>query len=449
VPPAADSRALHGRVIGDRYRVTELIGEGGMGEVYEAQNLAIGRMVAVKVLHPKRAQDREAISRLRHEARVAGTLGHPNICAVYDLGRLDDGSPYLVMERLHGETLAQRLEREGALSVEDLIEVILQVLSALVAAHQQGIIHRDLKPDNIFLSRREGMSPVPKLLDFGISKSEDLEDSMAEPMGDPVGTPYYMAPEQARGERNVDLRVDLWAIGVILHECLTGQRPFEAKNYNALLVAILTAKPPSVDVLKPGIPPGLVRIVDKAMAKDPNARFQSAKELQQAIRTISELEGQPQSRRVALPRDPELTPVSSQQMPPMPQSEPHPGSSRGPSTLRESEGQPGSSKRRPSISQPDQQPVSSKRLPPIILQESTNDDQDSTYVFSRADMGFVVPEEADAPELEVVEEENLPVYLPFTDEEEQTLIERPAFLNELSDTITTVRKSTPPPRRKD
>src|SRR5262249_31060585 len=158
-PPVEPSgtRKLTGRVIGDRYGVTSLIGEGGMGEVYEAEHLAIGRRVAVKVLHPKRAQDREAISRLRHEAPVAGTLRHPNICAIHDLGRLDDGSPYLVMERLYGETLAQRLKREGTLPVSDLADIVLQVLSALVAAHQRGIVHRDLKPDNIFLSRREGM----------------------------------------------------------------------------------------------------------------------------------------------------------------------------------------------------------------------------------------------------------------------------------------------------
>jgi serine/threonine protein kinase len=441
---------LNGRVIGDRYSVTELIGEGGMGEVYEAQHLGIGRIVAVKVLHPKRAQDREAISRLRHEARVAGTLGHPNICAVYDMGRLDDESPYLVMERLHGETLAQRLEREGTLSVEDLIEVILQVLSALVAAHQQGIIHRDLKPDNIFLSRRDGMSPVPKLLDFGISKSESLEDSVADPMGDPVGTPYYMAPEQARGERKFDLRVDLWAVGVILYECLTGQRPFDAKNYNALLVAILTANPPPVDELKTGIPGSLVRIVYKALAKDPNARFQSAKELQQAIRMISENEGLPQSRRVALYRDPEASPLSSQRIPPLSQPEP-PVSSHASPLLRESERQPGSSKLRPPMAQSETQPISSQRMPPIIVKEPLDDDQDSTYVFSRVDMGLMAPVEGAPPETvpEAVPEEKQPVYLPFTDEDEQTLIEKPAFLTDLHDTITAVRKSTPPPNRKD
>ncbi|MFS8071244.1 MAG: serine/threonine-protein kinase, partial [Byssovorax sp.] len=224
-----------GRVIGDRYGVTALIGEGGMGEVYEAEHLAMGRLVAIKVLNPTRAQDQDAVSRLRHEARVAGTLGHPNICAIYDMGQLDDGSPYLVMERLQGETLAQRLLRETKLPVDELLDVMVQILSALSAAHQRGIIHRDLKPENIFLTRREGARPIPKLLDFGISKSEDIEETMADLTAKTIaaGTPFYMAPEQARGDR-VDHRVDLWATGIILYECLSGKRPFDARNYNAL-----------------------------------------------------------------------------------------------------------------------------------------------------------------------------------------------------------------------
>ncbi|MEP7123498.1 MAG: serine/threonine-protein kinase [Byssovorax sp.] len=396
-------RSMIGRVIGDRYGVTALIGEGGMGEVYEAEHLAIGRLVAVKVLNPKRAQDREAISRLRHEARVAGTLGHPNICAIYDMGRLDDGSPYLVMERLHGETLAQRLTRETRLPLEDLVDVMLQVLSALSAAHQRGIIHRDLKPDNIFLSRREGMRAIPKLLDFGISKSEDIEETMADLTGQTMaaGTPFYMAPEQARGDRGLDHRIDLWATGIILYECLSGQRPFDARNYNALLVQILTATPRPLHEIQPDLPAGLERIVERALRKLPGDRYQTALEVQTALRAVN------------------LTDAATSKMP---------------------------AKRRP------------------IASEPTSDDSDATFVFSRAAIGLrdgeVAPESeppaASRPAapppapIEVSEvEETTGIYLPYAEEEdERTMVDEPRFLRD-SSVSTTRRDTIPMPPRKE
>ncbi|AUX26977.1 uncharacterized protein SOCEGT47_075490 [Sorangium cellulosum] len=283
---ASSGRSLLGRVIGDKYGVTAIIGEGGMGAVYEAEHLEIGRLVAVKVMHPRETQRREAVSRLEHEARIAGRIGHPNICEVYDMGRLPDGSPYLVMERLHGETLAQRIARCGAVPPYDLVDIMLQVLSALVTAHERGIVHRDLKPENIFLSERAGMLPVAKLLDFGISQASDV-DGMALDLtrtGMVMGTPYYMAPEQARGDLELDHRLDLWAVGVILYEALTGQRPFVAHNYNALLVQILTLWHRPVTELDPTIPSGLSRLVDRALAKEREERFQSAREFQEALR---------------------------------------------------------------------------------------------------------------------------------------------------------------------
>jgi serine/threonine-protein kinase len=288
----AQPRPMVGRVIGEKYNVTGLIGEGGMGAVYEAEHIAIGRRVAVKVLHPRNAQSREAVTRLHHEARVVGTIGHPNICEIYDIGRLDDGSPYLVMERLHGETLAERILREGRVAPQDLIDVMVQVLSALVVAHEKGIIHRDLKPDNIFLSKRAGMPPIAKLLDFGISKATSIEDSAVNitRTGMVMGTPYYMAPEQARGERTLDHRVDLWAAGVILYEGLSGRRPFVARNYNALLVQILTSRHRAIGELVTGLPAGIVEAVDRALSKMREDRFQSATEFQErlmAVRRVS------------------------------------------------------------------------------------------------------------------------------------------------------------------
>ncbi|AUX48267.1 protein kinase [Sorangium cellulosum] len=282
----SSGRSLLGHVIGEKYGVTAIIGEGGMGAVYEAEHLQIGRLVAVKVMHPRDTPSRDAVSRLEHEARVAGRIGHPNICEVYDMGRLPDGSPYLVMERLHGETLAQRIARCGAVPPYELVDIMLQVLSALVTAHERGIVHRDLKPDNIFLSERAGMLPVAKLLDFGISQAQGLDGAAMDltRTGMVMGTPYYMAPEQARGDVELDHRLDLWAVGVILYEGLTGQRPFVARNYNALLVQILTLWHRPVTELDPAIPSGVSHLVDRALAKAREERFQSAREFQEALR---------------------------------------------------------------------------------------------------------------------------------------------------------------------
>ncbi|KYG09141.1 protein kinase [Sorangium cellulosum] len=296
---ASSGRSLLGHVIGDKYGVTAIIGEGGMGAVYEAEHLQIGRLVAVKVMHPRETQQREAISRLEHEARVAGRIGHPNICEVYDMGWLPDGSPYLVMERLHGETLAQRIERWGSVPPSELVDIMLQVLSALVTAHERGIVHRDLKPENIFLSERAGMLPVAKLLDFGISQATGMDGTLdLTRTGMVMGTPYYMAPEQARGDVELDHRLDLWAVGVILYEALTGQRPFVARNYNALLVQILTLWHRPVTELDPTIPPGLSRLVDRALEKERDERFQSAREFQEALRRFKNQVPVSQKRRV-------------------------------------------------------------------------------------------------------------------------------------------------------
>ncbi|WP_437975157.1 protein kinase [Sorangium sp. So ce295] len=300
VGPTSSGRSLLGHVIGDKYAVTAIIGEGGMGAVYEAEHLQIGRLVAVKVMHPRETQKREAISRLEHEARVAGRIGHPNICEVYDMGWLPDGSPYLVMERLHGETLAQRIERCGVVPPNELVDIMLQVLSALVTAHDRGIVHRDLKPENIFLSERAGMLPVAKLLDFGISQASGMAGVMTDltRTGMVMGTPYYMAPEQARGDVELDRRLDLWAAGVILYEALTGQRPFVARNYNALLVQILTLWHRPVTELDPTIPPGLSRLVDRALAKARDERFQSAREFLEGLRRFKNQVPVSQKRRL-------------------------------------------------------------------------------------------------------------------------------------------------------
>jgi len=292
MPPRNPKRELIGKTIGDKYVVRSVLGEGGMGTVFEAEHLTIGRAVAVKVLHPSQARKKDAVRRFHQEARAAGAIGHPNICEVYDLGTLDDGSPYLVMEKLVGETLADRIAAEGGLPFDDVIDTLVQVLSGLVAAHEKGIVHRDIKPENVFLTRRVGCPPVCKLLDFGVSKmigpliggkDDDLDLTRT---GMVMGTPYYMSPEQARGDRNLDARVDLYACGVILYEALTGRRPFTAANYNALLLQILGGSPKPARAFRPALPAGFDAVLDKALARSREDRYQTANDLQRDLQAL-------------------------------------------------------------------------------------------------------------------------------------------------------------------
>jgi serine/threonine-protein kinase len=299
-PPSRRRAGLIGRTIGDRYLVRSLLGEGGMGAVFEAEHLALGRSVAVKVLHATQATKKDAIRRFQQEARAAGAIGHPNICGVTDLGTLDDGSPYMVMERLVGETLADRVTVERGLPFEDVIDILVQVLSGLVAAHEQRIVHRDIKPENIFLTARVGCPPVAKLLDFGVSKMTGeppagghQDDLTLTRTGMVMGTPYYMAPEQARGERDIDARVDLYACGVIMYETLTGKRPFTASNYNALLVQILTGTPRPATDLRPALPASFAAVIDKAMARRREDRYADAAEFQKDLKRLRDRHNAP------------------------------------------------------------------------------------------------------------------------------------------------------------
>ena len=291
-PGRSNSRDLTGKKIGGKYVVRAVLGEGGMGTVFEAEHITIGRAVAVKVLHPQQARKKDAVKRFHQEARAAGAIGHPNICEVYDLGTLDDGSPYLVMEKLMGETLADRIASEGGLPFDDVIDVLTQVLSGLVAAHEKRIVHRDIKPENVFLTKRVGCPPVAKLLDFGVSKimavigGERDEDLDLTRTGMVMGTPYYMSPEQARGDRNLDARVDLYACGVIMYEALTGRRPYTAANYNALLLQILTTRPRPARELRPALPSGFDQVLDKSMARAREDRYQTAAEFQRDLQLL-------------------------------------------------------------------------------------------------------------------------------------------------------------------
>jgi serine/threonine protein kinase len=276
-----DGLAEGTRVAG-RYRIIRKLGAGGMGAVYEAVQEAISRKVALKVLLPAYAENPEAVARFHREAQAAASLGHPNIVSVTDFGA-DNGVVFLVMELLVGESLASAIERGPSLAPGRAAWIASQVLSALSVAHQAGIVHRDMKPDNVFLTEVSGMNDVVKLLDFGIARfTEQSKDSKLTHTGAVLGTPMYMSPEQARG-RAVDHRTDLYSVGAILYEMLTGRLPFAAENVHALLFAILEDTPTPISSLRSDVSPGLVAVVERAMAKDASARFQTAEEFRAAL----------------------------------------------------------------------------------------------------------------------------------------------------------------------
>jgi serine/threonine-protein kinase len=283
---------LIGKVIAGKYQVRSVLGSGGMGTVFEAQHVSIGRIVAIKILNPE-ANNPVAVKRFQQEAWAAGSIGHPNLCEVSDLGALPDGSPYLVMERLYGEALSERLQRERRVPVGDGIDVALQMLAGLSAVHERGIVHRDIKPDNVFLCARVGFPTVTKLLDFGVSKviagatvGEWDDKSALTKTGVVMGTPYYVSPEQARALRDLDSRTDIYSTGVVLYEALTGQLPFEAPHFNALLLAIVRGNPVLPRTLRPELPPALEHVILTAMALDRNARYPTARDMARALEAI-------------------------------------------------------------------------------------------------------------------------------------------------------------------
>lgn len=282
-----------GMLLVNRYEITAEIGRGGCAAVFEAHDHRLGRLVAVKVPLGF-GSDPIKTARFQRESRVISAIHHPNVCAVLDTGAMPRGTPFLVMERLFGESLRATLARRDRLSVGDTLAIATQLLSALDAVHESGIVHRDVKPDNIILVGRPGCDPVVKLLDFGLCRyasrgtipPPSIEATMTTE-GAIVGTPEYMAPEQVIGSKP-DLRVDIYAVGVVLYEMLSGDRTFFAKSVREILNGVMNKYIVPLRDVRKDVPRSLDAVVAQAMARDPAHRQQSALELQQALRAVRE-----------------------------------------------------------------------------------------------------------------------------------------------------------------
>jgi serine/threonine protein kinase len=277
------TEALVGTVLDGMYRIETVLGEGGMGVVYDATQLRLEKRVAIKVMARELASNEEALARFRREARVTSTLGHPHIVQVSDFSVTPTGEPYLVMEFLEGEDLEHRLHRAGRISAVEMVRIIKQVASALAATHAKGIVHRDLKPGNIYLVEIAGEPDFVKVLDFGISKVKDATTKLTR-TSFIMGTPNYMSPEQAMGNiEEIDESTDQWALACIAWECLSGDGPFAGGNLHSVLFRIVHEPPPSLLPKVAGLPLQVEKALLRALSKKKEERFPTVTELASAL----------------------------------------------------------------------------------------------------------------------------------------------------------------------
>ena len=297
----ASTRVRAGDVIADKYEVERVLAAGGMGVVVAAQHRQLRRRVALKFLLPELCAKQEVVDRFLREAQAMTTIQNEHVARVLDVGTGSDGLPFMVMEFLEGEDLGQCLDRRGNLPVQEAVDFVLQAMEALAEAHSHGFVHRDLKPSNLFVTKRPDGSPLVKVLDFGISKaiSQDAEAKALTQTHGLLGSPLYMSPEQIRSSKKVDTRADIWTLGVILHELVTGVPPFEADNVAAVLAMIIAEDPTPLDQAMPDPPPGLAEVVAKCLKRDREQRYKTVGDLAEALRPFASREGHLSIERIA------------------------------------------------------------------------------------------------------------------------------------------------------
>ena len=291
-----------GDVLADKYRVDRVLGEGGMGVVVAAWHTRLDEQVAIKFLLREALDNKEALARFSREARAAFKIKSEHVARVIDVGNLESGAPYMVMEYLHGEDLAQRLKSRGPLPVDQAVEFVLQACEAVAEAHGLSIIHRDLKPSNLFVVQHADGSPSVKVLDFGISKAGALAATGEFDMTRTqrmMGSPFYMSPEQMASSRSVDTRTDQWALAVTLYELLTGKPPFTADSLPQLCVNIAQEPPPSLREQRPEVPEGLQEVIERCLQKDRNDRYPSLADFAMALVPFGTERSQISAERVA------------------------------------------------------------------------------------------------------------------------------------------------------
>ncbi|MCP4603701.1 MAG: protein kinase [Proteobacteria bacterium] len=279
-----------GRVLEGKYEIVRVLGSGGMGEVYEAKHRLIKRRVAVKLLHQEYATESNVVQRFQREARASAAIGHDHIVGITDMGTTETGELYIVMEYLEGKDLQEILENEGPVGPRRACHIMIQILSALEAAHSKGIVHRDLKPANVFLTTHARSPDYVKLVDFGISKVRANEDGMTKGLtrtGVLLGTPSYMSPEQAKGQRDITPSTDIYSCGVILYEMMTGELPFKETAIIQLLIKIMNQAPPDPASLRPDIPSQLANTILRAMEKPPEKRFKDVTSFRRTLTQFS------------------------------------------------------------------------------------------------------------------------------------------------------------------
>jgi len=290
-----ENNRMEGRVLAQRYRLVDKLGEGGMGSVWRAEHLELGTLVAVKLISEEVTKNTEALARFKREAHAAAALRSPHVVQILDYG-VDGDLPFMVMELLEGESLADRLVRRGSLGLQETSRILSQVARAVGKAHSFGVVHRDLKPDNIFLVHNDD-EEVAKVLDFGIAKATGGVTGSSHMMtstGVMLGTPYYMSPEQTSGKREVDHRTDTWALAVIAYQCVVGKPPFRGDTIGGLVLAICTEDAPRPSQFAP-VDPAFDAWFLRGVQRDPDRRFQAARDLADSLRALAEGRGIPET----------------------------------------------------------------------------------------------------------------------------------------------------------